>query len=223
MEKSTNQPILPHAIIALNATDVDGDENEWDVEYATSALLDSVSDAVNRDFKYREYADYWLNRGKIIRTTKDLLYCYYSSIKVVRIPQKGRYMLIDQQVAKLHQEISASCVELFDSKRRARMLSNSEELHLYLQAAYDHFSQNLDKPFNFIEVAFKNSPIPHDFGGNILKLAVAMKQIWNPKDPLKIFEQLSFMVASCILLDSTRNGLKGKMSFRSKLWSHAHL
>ena len=56
---------------------------------------------------------------------KDLLECYYSSVRVVRIPKKGRYMLIDEQVSKLHQEIGLSCNDSFYAKRRARMLSNS--------------------------------------------------------------------------------------------------
>jgi hypothetical protein len=213
MEKSTNQPVLPHAIIALNATDIGVDEREWDVDFATEALMSTVCGAVSRDFKYKEYADYWMIKGKTIRTMEDLLHCYYSSVRVVRIPQKGRYMLIDEQVAKLHEQITTDCVRSYDAKRKARMLSNSDELHIYLQFAFDHFSQNLDKPFNFIEVAFKNSPIPPDFGGNILKLAVAMRDKWESKDASKIFEQLSFMVASCIILDSIRHGLKGAVSF----------
>ena len=104
-----------------------------------------------------------------------MLECYYSSVTVVRIPIKGRYMKIDEQVNKLHKILSKRCSEAFKSKRRSRMLSNSEELNVYLQCAFDHFSQDLDTPFNFIDVAFKMNPIPQDFGGNILKLAVAIK------------------------------------------------
>jgi hypothetical protein len=215
MEKSLNQPTLPHAIIALNATDTAIDSREWEVDFATSVLLTTVAGAINRDAKYKEYADYWTSRGKTIHTMKDLLDCYYSSVRVVRIPKKGRYMLLDEQVSKLHQEIGLSCNQSFDAKRKARMLSNSDELHVYLQSAFDHFSLNLDTPFNFIEVAFKNNPIPLDFGGNILKLAVAVKKsrvfIWGPK----IFRELSSMVASCIVLDCNRHNLKGMFSLVS--------
>ena len=209
MEKSLNQPTLPHAIIALNATDTGVDEREWEVEYATDMLMLSVASAINRDAKYKEYADYWTNRGKQVHTMRDLLECYYSSVTVVRIPTKGRYMLIDEQVAKLHHEIVTACGKSHSAKRRARMLSNSEELQVYLQSAFDHFSQDLDTPFNFIEVAIKNNPIPLDFGGNILKLAVAIRHC-NPhlKGP-EIFKELSSMIASCIMLDCERTGRKG--------------
>lgn len=212
MEKSLNQPTLPHAIIALNATDTAIDSREWEVDFATRVLLITVAGAINRDAKYKEYADYWTSRGKTIRTMEDLLDCYYSSVRVVRIPKKGRYMLIDEQVSKLHDEIGLSCNQSFYTKRRARMLSNSDELHVYLQSAFDHFSQNLDAPFNFIEVAFKNNPIPLDFGGNILKLAAAVKKSGVCNGGPKIFRELSSMVASCIVLDCNRHNLKGMFS-----------
>jgi hypothetical protein len=138
---------------------------------------------------------------------KDLLECYYSSITVVRIPGEGRYMLIDEQVTKLRQVVTHRCIESFNAKRRSRMLSNSENLNVYLQCAFDHFSQDLHTPFDFMDISFKINPIPLDFGGNILKLAVAMKAQFG--DPTKIFKELSHMVASCILLDCVRQDLKG--------------
>jgi hypothetical protein len=209
MEKSLNQPTLPHAVIALNATDMEVDQQEWDPEYATSILMSSVSGAINRDPNYRTLADYWTGRGKHIQTMNDLLECYYSSVTVVRIPVKGRYMKIDEQVKRLHKVLLEKCSESIRAKRRSRMLSNSEELNIYLQCAFDHFAQNLEMPFNFMDVAFKINPIPSDFGGNILKLAVAIKNSNRLTDPRKMFRELSFMVASCILLDCSRQSLKG--------------
>ncbi|CAN9312297.1 unnamed protein product [Alternaria alternata] len=208
-EKSVNQPTLPHAVIALNATETKIDQQEWNPEYATKLLMSNVAGAISRDPQYSELRDYWVGRGRRIRTMKDLLECYYSSITVVRIPGEGRYMMIDDQVKKLHQVITHRCVESFKAKRRSRMLSNSETLNVYLQCAFDHFSQDLHTPFNFMDISFKINPIPQDFGGNILKLAVAMKGQFE--DPRKIFKELSHMVASCILLDSVRQDLKGSI------------
>lgn len=209
MEKSLNQPTLPHAVIALNATDMEINEEEWDPEFATKALLSSVAEAAHRDPSYQRLLDVWARRGKVIHTMKDLLECYYSSVTVVRIPVKGRYMKIDDQVRKLRNLLQKRCVESSRTKLKSRMLSNSEELNMYLQCAFDHFSQDLDTPFNFMDVAFRINPIPSDFGGNILKLAVAIKDS-KYSDPRNIFRELSFMVASCILLDCSRHNLKGK-------------
>ena len=181
----------------------------WDTDYATETLLSSVANAIDENIKFREYADYWMGQGRNINTMKDLLECYYSSVTVIRVPIEGRYMLIDQQVTKLRQQIVKTCEKSQYEKRRARMLSNSNELNVYLQSAFDHFSNDLDIPFNFIEIAMKNSPIPSNFGGNILKLAGSI----SSRDPrltgIEIFRELSIMVASCIMLDCERNSRLG--------------
>ncbi|KAF2096172.1 FabD/lysophospholipase-like protein [Rhizodiscina lignyota] len=209
VEKSTNQPVLPHAIIALNASDPRIDASQWDVDVSTQDLMDRVSSSIWQDEKYRKYVEYWSSHGKPVHSMSDLIGCYYSSIRVVRIP-RDRYMLVEQQVSKPYEEINIACAKSYDTKRKSRMLANSDELHQYLQAGFDHFAQNLDMPFNFMEVAFRNSPIPRDFGGNILKLAVAILSVSTGPPVSTIFESLSVMVASCIVLDLVRHGLKGR-------------
>lgn len=204
-EKSLGQPALPHLIIVLNATDLAIDASQWDVREATQKFLSDVETSIERIPAFQAQLEFWRAKGCPIRTTKDLLECYYSSVTVIRIPTKGRYMLIDKQVAKLRTEIVIRCSQSHHKKRKVRMLSNSEDLQLYLQLAFDHFSLNLDEPFNFVKVALKVNPIPSDFGGNILKLAVAIKDhhpLWKVAE---VFEHLSLMVASCIMLDIHRH------------------
>lgn len=204
LEKSINQPSLPHAIIALNATDPGVDKDEWEVAQATENLMSFVNESISTVPEFIKYASVWRERGKKLHSMKELIECYYSSIRVVRIPAKGRYMLIDQQVGKLHEEIVEGCNKAFATKERARMLANADELNVYLQAGFDHFSSKLDSPFNFIEVSLKNNPIPQDFGDHILTLAAAIHELRPFTNGPKIFEALSYMVASCILLDCVR-------------------
>ena len=90
------------------------------------------------------------------------------------------------------------------------MLTNVDELQAYLLSAFDHFSKDLSTPFNFVEVSLRNNPIPLDFRGNILKLAMAIKQRTGQTNGRLIFKDLSPMVASCILLDLARSRLKGE-------------
>jgi hypothetical protein len=210
IEKSLNQPALPHVIIALNATDLKIDEKQWNVEDATRILMSDIEGAISRVPRFAEYALLWKQAGRTIRTTTDLLECYYSSVTVVRIPTHGRYMLINEQVGKLHAEIRKCCQAAYWTKKRVRMLSNDEKLQVYLQSAFDHFSQNLNKPFDFVKEAIKNNPIPRDFGGNIMKLAIAVKdhnRFIDQHDGPKIFRELSHMVASCLMLNSARQDL----------------
>lgn len=94
------------------------------------------------------------------------------------------------------------------------MLATGEKLQLYLQSAFDHFSQDLDTPFDFIKEAIKINPLPRDFAGNIVKLAIAIKDHSHftlRADIPRIFNELSYHVASCIVLDSIRQGLPGEL------------
>ena len=211
-ESSLNQPALPHAIIVLNATELAIDQSQWDVPTATQKLLADISGSIERVPQFQEHAALWRSRGKYITTMKDLLECYYSSVTVVRIPHGGRYMLMNKQIVKLQQEIQNRCKTAHGTKKRVRMLSNGDDLQNYLQSAFDHFSRNLDTPFNFVEVALKNNPILLDFRGNVLKLAIAIKD--HPYKRLsgpKILEELSYMVASCVMLDIVRHRLMGRL------------
>lgn len=209
-EKSLGQPALPHLIIVLNATDLAIDASQWDITEATRKFLSDVETSIERIPALQALLAYWQTEARSIKTTKDLLECYYSSITVVRIPSKGRYMLMDEQVAKLHTAIGVKCSQSHSRKKKVHMLSNSEDLQLYLQLAFDHFSQNLDEPFDFVKVALRINPIPSDFSGNIVRLAVAIRDHHPSWTLANIFENLSPMVASCIMLDIDRQRRLGK-------------
>lgn len=179
------------------------DTKEWEVEYATTQLLDSVRNSLEQVPHFRALVQTWRERGRTIEKVLDLILCYYSSFSVVRIPFKGRYGLMENQVTKLHKKIIQRCTESYFIKRTARMLSTSEELDVYVQAGFDHFSRRLDKPFNFVEVAIRNNPIPDDFASHIVQLANAMLPQF-PKSSQggeELFTKLSYMVASCIFLN----------------------
>jgi len=202
---------MPHAIIVLNFTDPSIDPRGWTTSSATESLLNTYSTAVWDNADVKTHAKYWLDRGTSINTTKDLLLCYYSTVNVVRMPQKGRYALVDQQVVELNSQIQQKCALARENRKRLRVTYNSEEFQTALSMGFDHFSKCLDEPFDFIALSWNLNPIPKDFGGNILRLALAIKD-----DPMmgnatgnEIFQRLGPMVASCIMLDFVRHKLKG--------------
>ncbi|KAI0555301.1 FabD/lysophospholipase-like protein [Xylaria curta] len=210
-DKSLNQPALPHAIIVLNATE-NVDEKEWDVRTATDLLLDDIRDAIFREPRFEEHAHIFRQSGRKIDSTKDLLECYFASITIVRVPSRGRYLLMDKQVEKLYDIVNKKCQASLLTKKRVRMLATAERLQIYLQAAYDHFSNDLDTPFDFVKEALKHNPIPRDLGGNILSLALSIKkncQDVMQNDITKIFNKMVPMISSCIMLDSVRQNLMG--------------
>jgi hypothetical protein len=81
---------------------------------------------------------------------------------------------------------------------------------MFMQAAFDHFSRTLDRPFNFVDVSLRISPIPKNIGGNLLQLAIAVQAKDKSLDSEWIFKKLGKVAASCILLDCVRTGRKGK-------------
>jgi len=215
LEKSSNQPVLPHAIIVLNASGNNIDPALWDISTATSSLLDSLSKTVFQNATFKKTAQFWRDRGKQIETVEQLLCSYYRSISVVHIPTSGRPNLIYNQVKKLYTDIQLACGFARERKAELRMLLDAGELQPYLQVAFDHFACDLDSPFDFVQASFTNSPIPLDFGGNILKLAISLMEVWeNIIDGATIFTELSYMVASCIMLDSARSKIRGESFFR---------
>jgi hypothetical protein len=210
LETSSNQPVLPHAIIVLNAAAHETDAKLWDVANSTAALLESVGQALQQNHTFRRHAEFWRQKKKYIASIQDLLLSYYSSIRVVRVPARGWPSLINEQLQKLYKEITEAAEQSRTSKHKLRMLLNSDELDPYLQYAFDHFCRDLDVPFDFVQASFAHNPIPSDFGGNILKLAINIMDVWKDRvDGSYIFKELSFIVASCIMLESARHRTHG--------------
>lgn len=146
---------------------------------------------------------------------RELLLSYYSDIRVVRVPERGRPKLINQQIERLYGEVKIACRKSREAKHKLRMLLNSDELQPYLQYAFDHFSRDLEMPFDFVQASFANSPIPSDFGGNILELAINILDGWSDcLDGPAIFRELSYIIASTTMLDSARRKTLGKAELR---------
>ena len=210
LETSSNQPVLPHVVIVLNASENNIDPDLWNVPSATKRLLESLSQTVSHNATFKMYARFWRERNRNIKTVEELLLSYYSSVRVVRIPTTGRPNLINEQVQKLYTGIHNACTSSQQNRSALRMLLDAEELQPYLQYAFDHFACSLDTPFDFVQASLTNSPIPLDFGGNILKLAInLMESLENRIDGPTLFAELSTMVASCIMLDSARHKIRG--------------
>jgi hypothetical protein len=82
LESASNQPILPAAIIALNATEGTVDDESWDVESSTRNLLQSLATTVRENSTFKKHVDFWSCRGKQIENLEDLVLSYFSSIEV---------------------------------------------------------------------------------------------------------------------------------------------
>jgi hypothetical protein len=118
---------------------------------------------------------------------------------------------MQDQVGKLYSALTTASIAARANKSYLRMLLDVESLQSYLTYAFSHFSGSLDFPFDFVQASFINSPIPANFGGNILKLAINIMNVWQRNTTASIiFEAIGFMVASCIMFESARNNIPGE-------------
>jgi hypothetical protein len=82
LETSSNQPVLPHAIIVLNASENNVNPELWDVDVATERLLESLSHTVHQNVCFKKHAQLWGDRNRQIETVEQLMLSYYSSVRV---------------------------------------------------------------------------------------------------------------------------------------------
>ena len=202
---SSNQPVLPHAIIALNESPNELPDCHWEPEYATKWLLDKYSDIIHKDSDFEPYVQLWKKR-RSTNSLEELLGMYYSSVTVINIPIAGRPNLISKQIEKLYDEINLCCRKSRADRQSVRMLFTADELHPYLVSAFDHFATTLHEPFDFVRFSFTNSPIPLDFAGSIVQLAIKAMNVQSSRGSMTDnFRELSYMIASCIMLDTARH------------------
>jgi hypothetical protein len=129
-------------------------------------------------------------------------------------------VLMNEQAGKLSDLIRELGAAAHAKKKQMRMLASAEKLQFYLQAAYDHFTRDLDTPFDFVKEMLRHSPVSRNFEGNILNLALLMKD--SPSHPIlrkdaeQIFRVMGPMIASCVMLDAVRQKLPGKHNHPSR-------
>ncbi|OCK81310.1 hypothetical protein K432DRAFT_425035 [Lepidopterella palustris CBS 459.81] len=208
-ETSSNQPVLPYAILVLNQCEDNIDPALWDVDAATRVLLESLAESVDKSPVFKTQAKMWRNRGKQIKSVEDLILCYYSRLRVVRIPTDFRPKLLHEQALKLHGEVQRGISVVQERKARLRLLLNALDFQVFFQHALDHICTAMDKPFDFVQASFSNSRLSSDFSQSILSMAIALKKSSSPPDAAVIFDKLSNLIASCIMLDAIRNHVRG--------------
>ncbi|KAF8242916.1 hypothetical protein K440DRAFT_664454 [Wilcoxina mikolae CBS 423.85] len=208
-QTSVNQPLLPYAIIIVNALEDKGvqDNSGWWEDDPTIAQLDKHTDSFKDDPFLEGLARQWRVRGKEIHTLKDLISCYYCGIKIICVPHMNAApSRISTQYRKLQGLIKDASMETYKMRCNAELLMNSEELDIYFSYAFNHFSQNPTKPFDFLNAAFQHSPIEATFKYHILKAATRLMETGQFESDCKLFDELAPLVASSILLDVCRKG-----------------
>lgn len=204
--------MLPFGIIVMNAVDNRTDPALWNVNTATNFLFKSIEDAVNKNPIFERWAWDWRDKDKRISTTEDLLRIYYTSVRIVYIPHKGRPSLVWKQYRKLYEEIQAAVAGSERQRRNARLLLSSDQFYPYLQFAFDHFSKTLDDPFDFV-TASSVSDLGQRNVNPIFSLIKDYRQAWPDITITTLFTNVTPLIASTIMIDVTRKRIQGTSKF----------
>ena len=195
-------------MIIINAVD-NGTHEQWlDPVTATHTLLDDIKDSVEKNPAFYRWTLDWRDKNRQIDSTKDLLLAYYTDIKIVFVPDKGHPKLVYKQYRKIYKEIEAAALRSAKRRRSARLLLSSDQFNPYLKFAFDHFSRTLDVPFDFVRASSAINQLQPQFNP-ILCLIKDYRAAWPNNDVFHLFNNVSPLVASSIMLDVARRQLKG--------------
>ncbi|KAI5790575.1 hypothetical protein DFH27DRAFT_486168 [Peziza echinospora] len=206
LERSVNQPLLPYAIVVINAHE-EYDVPSWYEEDLTKRILNEHAD-ISKSPALLKLAKGWIDRGGQVKNLTDLLKYYYCEIEIICIPhyKMANGTFVVKQYQKLHAAMVNSVQNTCEQRNRNGMLLNWNDLEKYLGYAFNHYGKNATSPFDFLKAAFIQNPVRSNFHTHILIAALRlMGSMGTPR--FDVFERITPLVASSILLDVYRKKL----------------
>ena len=183
---------------------LDGNSRYFE-EDLTNRTLKQYAECIKKYAELRGLVSGFTGQGRTIKCLHDLILCYYAGIRIICIPHKDSppSLVLSQYyvlVTKIHEAVK----QIVQEKREAEILLNSEDLDVYFEHAFHHFSNNPLKQFNFLNAVFYRNPIQGAFKANYISTAVDP----NPQeqDNTGKVPQLATLLASGILLDVRHKG-----------------
>lgn len=212
LSKTLNQPALPHAIIIVNGTK--SNPEEWlDEDVATEQMLRNKGQMNLSDPELRKIAEGWgriTPGGPPLRTLYDVLSKYFGNIRVVYVPAKhaASHDTMYKQFQGLRRRIELESKAVQEYREQSWTLWDAEQLAVYFADAFEHFTNDLEKPFDFLKSSRKNNPIPKGFSQHISNLMRLMSD--KARDQSETDRRIAALVASYISVESVNSGTQRK-------------
>lgn len=204
-------PCKPHAIIAINKSHNSSPEEYWLPAQTTEDFFKSMNDQLNKNPTLREYAEKWRLARAPIHDMRELFSRYYWTTTVVRLPEKSRYELMYRQRDALKDVIQDRCQQSFNKRKDVSILPDVDEFGMYLSLAFDHFSETLEKPFDYVKASIQYRPPPETLDGNLFEFVLVVAEALHCEGEIEqIFNTITKVVASYFILDSARKQRMGK-------------
>lgn len=223
---SINRPCNPHAVIAINKSQNSSSNDSWLPAQTTRDFFKSISAQINKNPTFLRYVEKWRGANIAIHDMEELLKRYYWSIQVVRLPEKSRYELMYKQRDALRDVISEACNSSFLKRKSVSILPDVDEFGMYLSLAFDHFSETLDRPFDYVKASIRSRPPPETLEDNLLEFVILFGEAMNAAGEIqRIFDKITETIASYFIFDSARKQRMGKYTaghYKVKTPKHFH-
>jgi hypothetical protein len=191
-DRLTNQHFRPALLIIIN-NDSKDNINYWcDVDNATEAVLENLDASAWFD----EQRHTWNWRGREINSARELLLCYYESLRVVFIPsgEAVRTQVIFGQYQKLYAEIQAGAQQVQSRRRSAGVNPDIETLTLYTELAFQALSENLEGSVDFYDIVRQVTKLPQDLTEHLVNVLVKLKKR-NPSEDHLLTNLIPYLAA----------------------------
>lgn len=203
---AVNRVMLPHLIVVLNQSD---ENSEWDPAETKARIL-AEQTRILQNSTVAPIRDKLQKLGARIDSLEDLLKESYSSIQFIRLPLGNACFRLSEQLRTLHRMIRECSQEAQAQKSKMKMLLSSKALDQFFKLAFDHYSNKLDEPFDFLESLFVVQPLPKTLSNNFVYM---MQQTFRAvKEDIGLdawactfADALAPVICSTIALDAVRS------------------
>ncbi|KAI1444874.1 hypothetical protein F5Y02DRAFT_147086 [Annulohypoxylon stygium] len=205
---AVNRVILPHMIVVLNVDQ--SEEVDWNTAATTESILNEHLEALKDNKDIRTYCR-MLNqlRNSPITTIRELLHCCYSSVQFIRVPPAAKQHLFSRQVQALDSLIHEATTQARETKAQARCLLQSETQDKMFKMAFEHYKNNLEKPFDFLESLLAARPLDNTLSATLSALLraamIAYRSTTNKLIASDFCSTVTPIICSIIALDSYRS------------------
>ncbi|RKL16299.1 hypothetical protein BFJ70_g15151 [Fusarium oxysporum] len=166
---ATNRFGLPHLIIVINRSD---DNSNWDPIATAQQILNEQQRILEGNDKAKAMADRFRGVGIEINTLEDLLLTSYASVQFIRLPQGQSVVCLSTQLGRLHRMIYQSSNQSLDEKLHRRMLLSAPNMDEFFRLAFDHYSNEVKEPFDFLAQLISLRPPPAKMAARLSELMI---------------------------------------------------
>ncbi len=201
-DRTTNQHFRPALFIVVNNDTSTNTTQFCDVGFATQAILANLDNSTWLD-EHRSLVDTWASRGKEIRSARELLFCYFDSLRVIFIPSGDAVpsRTIFRQYQKLYEGVQTSAHNVLTRRHSSGINPNVETLTMHTTYAFQALSESLDGTVDFHDIMRQVTRLPHNYAEHLVNTLVNLKEFYDGFERHLIKSIVHYLAATLAVAD----------------------